>query len=198
MPQKGMDVSWQVAEYTNLYDFVSPRLQEKNCPDFAHSPYVKAASFNLLMDLATTAEQLLSLVDLIPSWAKYHGRGMKTLTADMFIHEYTALCIWFLLMLILTGQCNDFKCPKLALKVFGKFLLYQAKLTWPSIQQLLYTLHHTSALLEDLLLTVAFFLIYQLRPLESNIVLLFILAATLVKDGKHDLETALLTWWCAR
>ncbi len=68
MPQKGMDVSRQAAEYTNLYDFVSPRLQEKNCPDLAHPPYVKVASFNLLMDLATTVEQLLSLVDLIPSW----------------------------------------------------------------------------------------------------------------------------------
>ncbi len=32
-PQKGMDVSWWVAEYHNLYDFVSLRLQEKNCPD---------------------------------------------------------------------------------------------------------------------------------------------------------------------
>ncbi|KAK0217331.1 hypothetical protein EDD85DRAFT_798029 [Armillaria nabsnona] len=175
-PRKGMDVSRRAAEYTNLYQFVSPRLQEKNRPDFAHPPYVKAASFNRLMDLATTSEQLSSLVDLIPSWAKYHGRGMKASTADVFVR-----------------RCDDFKCPQLALKVFGNFPLYQAKLTRPGAQQLLYTLHRTSAPLEDLLLTAAFFPIHQLGPLENDIVSLSILAAASVKAGKHDLETALLT-----
>ncbi|PBK94922.1 hypothetical protein ARMGADRAFT_71218 [Armillaria gallica] len=171
-----MDVSRRAAEYSNLYDFVSPRLQEKNRPDFAHPPYVKIASFNRLMDLATTAEQLSSLVDLIPSWAKYHGRGMKNSTADVFVR-----------------RCDDFKCPQLALKVFGNFPLYQATLTRPAAQQLLYTLHRTSAPLEDHLLTAAFFPIYQLGPLENDIVSLSILAAASVKAGKHDLETALLT-----
>ncbi|KAK0439414.1 hypothetical protein EV421DRAFT_1906070 [Armillaria borealis] len=175
-PRQGMDASRRAAEYTSLYDFVSPRLQEKNRPDFAHPPYVKVASFNRLMDLATTAEQLSSLVDLIPSWAKYHGRGMKTSTADVFVR-----------------RCDDFKCPQLALKVFGNFPLYQAKLTRPAAQQLLYTLHRTSVPLEDLLLTAAFFPIYQLGPLENDIVSLSILAAASVKAGKHDLETALLT-----
>ncbi|KAK0192484.1 hypothetical protein F5146DRAFT_999672 [Armillaria mellea] len=175
-PRKGMDVSRRAAEYTSLYDFVSPRLQEQNRPDFWHPPYVKVASFNRLMDLATTAEQLSSLVDLIPSWAKYHGRGMKNSTADVFVR-----------------RCDDLKCPQLALKVFGNFPLYQVKLTRPGAQQLLYTLHRTSAPLEDLLLTAAFFPIYQLGPLENDIVSLSILAAASVKAGKHDLETALLT-----
>ncbi len=51
-----------------------------------------------------------------------------------------------------------------------------------------------SAPLEDLLLTTVFFLIHQLGPLENNIILLSILATTLVKGGKHNLETALLMW----
>ncbi|KAK0489587.1 hypothetical protein EDD18DRAFT_1259280 [Armillaria luteobubalina] len=192
-PRKGMDVSRRAAEYTSLYDFVSPRLQEKNRPDFGHPPYVKVASFNRLMNLATTVEQLSSLVDLIPSWATYHDRGMKNSTADVFVREYSSLYMRFLLTLILEGRCDDFKCPQLALKVFGNFPLYQAKLTHPGAQQLLYTLYRTSAPLDDLLLTAAFFPIYQLGPLENDIVSLSILAAASVKAGKHDLETALLT-----
>ncbi|KAK0437453.1 uncharacterized protein EV420DRAFT_163517 [Desarmillaria tabescens] len=175
-PRKGMDASRRATEYTSLYEFVSPRLQERNRPDFTHPPYVKVASFNRLMDLTTTAEQLSSIVDLIPAWAKYNGRGMKNSTADVFVR-----------------RCDDFKCPQLALKVFGNFPLYQAKLTRPAAQQLLYTLHRTSAPLEDLMLTAAFFPIYQLGPLENDIVSLSILAAASVKAGKHDLETVLLT-----
>ncbi|KAG7448404.1 uncharacterized protein BT62DRAFT_929497 [Guyanagaster necrorhizus] len=174
-PRKGMDDSRRTEEYTNLYDFVAPRLREKGNPDFTHPPYVKIASLNRLMDLATTTEHLSSIVDLIPFWVKYNGRGMKNSTADVFVR-----------------RCHDFKCPQLALKVFGNFPLYQAKLTRPAAQQLLYTLHRTSAPLENLILTAAFFPIYRLGPLENDIVSLSILAAASVKADKRDLETALL------
>jgi len=86
---------------------------------------------------------------------------------------------------MLTGRCEQLKCPKLALKVFGDYSSYSVQLNLPAARQLLHSLHAEHSL-SDVMTAASLFPVYNLPSVSEDLVCCALVVDACMRDGSVE------------
>ncbi|KAJ8506904.1 hypothetical protein ONZ45_g10645 [Pleurotus djamor] len=162
--KRGLTKEARLDKFNQLFAFVSPRLGRK--PEVVE-PKVRKSSWVHLVQLATTQDQLETVVELFPKW-KDMGSGFGETFGDL-----------------LARRCDELACPLLALKVFGDFPRYGVKMTLTSARQLLHSLY-TAYPIEHTIAAASLYSVYSLPPIAQDLSSCTMLVHACLKHGSKD------------
>ncbi|KAG6908510.1 hypothetical protein DXG01_004362 [Tephrocybe rancida] len=161
---KKLSAKSRVARFNGIVEFVIPRLGRKPA---VKMPMVRGSAWVHLVGLATTEQQLKTVVGMFPGW-KEAGNTFDDAFSELFVR-----------------RCEELKCPLLALKVYGEFAKYNVPLSLVAGRQLLHSLH-TKHPLETVMTAAALYDVYQLPAVSEDLVSASLVASACFKHNTKD------------
>ncbi|KIK89809.1 hypothetical protein PAXRUDRAFT_831758 [Paxillus rubicundulus Ve08.2h10] len=152
-------------KFNELLQFVSDRTGQVKV---VKAGQVRSTVWLRLFQLATKAEHLESVVEIIPKWRE-SGKSFSALEAEMFVR-----------------RCEELKCPLLALKVFGDHPKYGFSLSsFFAARNLLHSLYGEYPV-ENTIAAASLFGVYKLPSVTSDPVCSAMLYAACIRSKNKN------------
>lgn len=173
----------RLSQFNRNLEFLAPRIGRRPALKL---PLVRKSTWVQLIQLATTEEQMVKVVDLLPGW-KEAGKQFDAKFSDPFVREFYIplpcfrffhMCSWTL------GRCEELSCPLLALQVFGNYSKYNVPLTLAGARQLMHSLHASP--IENAITVSALYNVYNITPVAQDLPSCSMLMAACYRHGLKD------------
>ena len=150
---------------------------------------VRQTAWLRLFQLANSPEQLEMVAELLPRW-RDSGKEFRPVHAEAFVREFSVQFLSYYHAKVNQGRCEELKCPKLALKVFGDHSKYGLGLS--SLSAARHMLHslYSKYPLSDSMTVAALFGVYKLPPVSSDPAACSMLYAACLKDKSANARVA--------